>query len=114
MNEARIGWNHGVRRLVFLAALVVAVCSVVSGAGAAMIVEPTARPFVVPADTRGRPAPFTIVAAGFQPGRQVFVEQCDGKSPSGPNWSPTLNCDLGSSPAPVIAGSDGRAVFDAH
>jgi hypothetical protein len=99
---------------VLLAALVVAACSVASAAGAGTIVEPTARPFVVPADTRGHPLPFTIVAAGFPPGRQVFVEQCDGTSPNVPTWSPTLNCDLGSSPAPVIAGSDGRATFDAH
>jgi hypothetical protein len=99
---------------VLLAAVVVAACSVVPPAGAATIVQPAARPFVVPADTRGRPLPFTIVAAGFQPGRAVLVEQCDGKSPSAPSWSPTLNCDLGSSPAAVIAGSDGRAVFDAH
>ena len=98
----------------FLAALVVAAASTASAVGAATIVEPTARPFVVPADARGRPLPFTIVAAGFQPGRLVVVEQCDGKSPSAPNWSPTLNCDLGTSPAPVIAGGDGRAVFDAH
>jgi len=98
----------------FLAALVIAVCWAASAAGAATIVEPTARPFVVAADARGRPLPFTIVASGFQPGRQVFVEQCDGTPPSAPNWSPTLNCDLGSSPAPVVAGSDGRAGFDAH
>ena len=30
-----------------------------------------------------------------------------------PNWSPTQDCDIGSSPAPAIVGSDGRARFEA-
>jgi hypothetical protein len=31
---------------------------------------------------------------------------------SDPRWSPTLNCDLGTSPAPVTADAQGTATFD--
>ena len=55
-------------------------------------------PYHVTLDAQGQPVPFTIVAAGFPAGSLVYVEQCDAQPPSAPNWSPTRNCDIGTSP----------------
>ena len=74
---------------------------------------PSTNPFTVRADASGRPTPFTIEATGFEPGTHVYVEQCDGTSPDSLQWSPTIDCDLGTSPAAAVAGSDGSVVFDA-
>jgi hypothetical protein len=41
----------------------------------------------------------------------VYVEQCDGTSPSAPGWDPTANCDLGTSPAAVYADANGNVTF---
>ena len=82
-------------------------------AGATEIMTPSSNPFTVRADASGRPTPFTIEATGFEPGTHVYVEQCDGTSPDGLQWSPTIDCDLGTSPAAAVAGSDGSVVFDA-
>jgi hypothetical protein len=98
----------------FLSALIVlAVLTIASAAGAAQIVQPSARPYRVPSDAHG-PVAFTIVAAGFRPGAAVYVEQCDGSSPRVLNWSPADHCDNGTSPAPVYADGRGQAMFDAH
>lgn len=112
------GWGHPavVRVAVFLFAFVVGPIMVstmlASVAGAAQLQQPAnASPYHVALDAGSHPAPFTIAVAGFAAGQQVFVEQCDGTSPSTPNWDPTINCDPGSSPAPVVADADGRAVF---
>jgi hypothetical protein len=59
-------------------------------------------------------APITIVAAGFAPHVRVFVEQCDGIPPTTPQWTPTLNCDLASSPSGRLAGGDGSVTFPAN
>jgi hypothetical protein len=85
-----------------------------AAAGATGIAAPGANPFAVGADGSGRPVPFTIVATGFAPGSHVYVEQCDGVSPSAPLWSPTIDCDLGTSPAGAAASADGRATFAAN
>ena len=94
-----------------VAAFVVAVCAFVGfgayAAGAASIIQPTGTPHLT------ANAPLTVVASGFRPGQQVFVEQCDGKAPSAPQWSPTLDCDLGTSPPPTLASSNGQASFPA-
>ena len=58
-------------------------------------------------------APFTVVATGYVPGQQIFVEQCDGNAPTVPNWDPTINCDSASSPSPVPADSTGTVFFNA-
>src|SRR5262249_12850499 len=42
----------------------------------------------------------------------VYAEQCDGKPPSTPQWSPSANCDGGTSNAPTYAGADGRVTID--
>lgn len=53
-----------------------------------------------------------VRASGFQAGQLVFVEQCDGTSPSAQGWDPTIDCDLGSSPSPRAADSNGNVYFD--
>jgi hypothetical protein len=54
-----------------------------------------------------------VTVSGFQPGQQVFLEQCDGVKPSAPNWSPTTHCDIGSSPSGGIVGGNGSYTFRA-
>lgn len=56
--------------------------------------------------------PVAIRATGFPAGSQVFVEQCDGVDPTSIGWDATIDCDLGSSPAPAIADSSGKVFFD--
>jgi hypothetical protein len=48
---------------------------------------------------------------GFPANTNVFVEQCDGTNTSTPGWSPTINCDNLTSPAPVISNGSGAATF---
>ncbi|HEV7524791.1 MAG TPA: hypothetical protein VGP92_07490 [Acidimicrobiia bacterium] len=97
-----------------LAGLVV-LLSVIGGAraSASTIMEPAHAPVVVSVATSGPPAAVTVVASGFSSGALVYVEQCDGVAPTTPQWSPTADCDLGSSPAPVIADGRGIATFAA-
>jgi hypothetical protein len=84
----------------------------VAPAGAATsITTPTGSPFVVPGDSGGNPVSFTVSATGFTPTTNVYLEQCDGVSPTSLGWDPTTNCDLGSSPAPVVADGAGSASF---
>jgi hypothetical protein len=88
----------------------------VLGAGAAVaatITAPTGNPFVVPGDASGNPQPFTVSASGFTHDQLVYVEQCDGIPPTAQGWSPTANCDLGSSPAAAIASASGDVTFAA-
>jgi hypothetical protein len=99
-----------VRRLLLIVAGALLVWS--GTAGAAQIIEPASQPFVVPSDKNGNPVAFTITATGFASHQAVFVEQCDGKPPTSPQWQPSANCDGGSSPAPVFADPSGRATFD--
>ncbi len=80
-------------------------------AGAATITAPTGNPYVVPGSA-GVPQAFTVSASGFAPNTNVYVEQCDGVSPSATGWSPTINCDNLTSPAPVISTAGGVATFD--
>jgi hypothetical protein len=82
-------------------------------ASATTITEPARLPIVTQRDTRGLLAPVTVSATGFEPGTSVYIEQCDGKSPSAPQWSPTLDCDLGTSTSPAIADASGAVVFRA-
>jgi hypothetical protein len=43
----------------------------------------------------------------------VSVEECDGKSPADVSWSATVDCDLGSSPAPQNSDGSGNVTFSA-
>ena len=75
------------------------------------ITTPTGNPIVVPGNAAGNPVAFTVVASGFVPGTNVFVEQCDGTPSTAVGWEPSLNCDVGSSPSPAIADTNGNATF---
>jgi hypothetical protein len=77
------------------------------------ITEPSGNPFVVKLDAQGRPVQFTVVAKGLTPGSLVYVEQCNGRPPTAPNWLPTRDCDIGSSPAAAIVDPTGTARFPA-
>ena len=86
---------------------------VASPASAATITTPTGDPFVVPGDAGGNPQPFTVSASGYAAGSNVFIEQCDGTPTTATGWDPTTNCDLGASPAAVVADAGGVATFPA-
>src|SRR5215471_8492157 len=75
---------------------------------AATITAPSRSPYAVPPG----PGAFAVVATGFTPMANIFVEQCDGVAPTTPQWSPTINCDLGSAPPPASADANGIATFD--
>lgn len=68
-------------------------------------------PYAVPGDSQGTPQPFDITFGGFSQGNQVYVEQCDGVSPSTSGWTPIAHCDLGTSPAAVVANASGAGTF---
>jgi hypothetical protein len=80
-------------------------CAIVARAGASTITVPTGTPHV---DAN---APLAVVVTGFRPGQNVYIEQCDGVSPTAPHWSSTLDCDNGTSPPAVIADAQGTATF---
>jgi hypothetical protein len=98
--------NGYVRRFVVLSVVSSALLSA-TPAFATTIVEPSE-----PVDVGADLAPFTVSATGFPDGAIVYVEQCDGTPPTEPLWTPTLNCDLQSSPAGAIV-SGGTATFAA-
>lgn len=75
------------------------------------LTEPPRSPVVVTVDGSGKPAAFKVVAKGFEPYQSVFIEQCNGRPPSADHWQATVDCDLGSAPAPAIAGTDGVVTF---
>jgi hypothetical protein len=91
-----------------LAGLVVTAAS----AAAATFVAPAA-PLRVPLDAHHYPKAVTISVQGYKPGSLLYVEQCDGTSPLAPQWSPTYNCDIASSPSAALAGANGVATFSA-
>jgi hypothetical protein len=96
----------------FLAALVCAVTFGAARASAAKITQPAASPVVAPVDRSGHLTAIAVSATGFAVNTPVFVEQCDGTSPTAPQWSPTEHCDLGSSPAAANADASGAVKFD--
>ena len=71
------------------------------------IIQPSSTPYQAQYKDAAHPeqglAAFTVIATGFTPGQQVFVEECDGNATTVANWDPAINCDSGSSPAPVVA-----------
>jgi len=105
------------RRMSRRAIVVIVVSAVILvGAGVAFagtITQPTGNPFVVPGDASGNPLAFTIVGSGFTAGQQVFVEQCDGISPTAPGWDVNFDCDPGQTTAAAIANGSGVATFSA-
>jgi hypothetical protein len=96
----------------FVVALVLVGWATGSATGAATrITAPSADPFHVALDASGEPVPFTITATGFLAGHLVFVEQCDGRLPSAPNWTPSRDCDVGGAPAPAVVDAKGTVQF---
>ena len=80
------------------------VAAVAGPAGAATAISsPTGNPFVVPGNAGGDPHALHRDGDGV-PGR---ARTCTSSSATAPRptavgWDPTINCDLGSSPAPVV------------
>ena len=102
------------RALLVIAAVSACVLSLTTSADAVpAITQPTENPLHVALDAQGRPVPFTVEVSGFPFRTAVFVEQCNGRPTSAPNWSPTIDCDLASARAPVYADSHGVVRFDA-
>jgi hypothetical protein len=97
------------------AAMVVAVLltAAATRADAASFTEPHGSPIHVTTDAQGHPKALIVAVAGFAPGALVYVEQCDGVDPNSHDWSPTIDCDLGNSPAAVVVARNGTATFDA-
>jgi len=92
----------------------VAVVGAAPSSGAATrITAPTSSPIHVALDARGKPVPFDIVADGFPAGHLVFIEQCDGRPKSAPNWTPARDCDVGGAPPPAIVDARGVVRFPA-
>lgn len=79
---------------------------------AGTITQPSTNPFTVLADASHNPLPFTITVTGYAPNSLIFVEQCDGKSPGAVGWDATIDCDLGTSPAPALTDGSGNATFN--
>ena len=96
---------------VLTTATVVAATATTAGA-APQITAPSTNPYVVQSAGAGKLAPFTVTATGFRPGQQVFIEQCDGLAITDPHWTPSIDCDAGTSPAPVFTPPSGTVVFD--
>jgi hypothetical protein len=91
----------------------IAVAGFMPATAHAAIIDPQGSPLALHRDSTGHVERVTIVASGFPAGSTVFIEQCDGVAETTPNWSPVEHCDLGSSPAPVLADSSGVARFAA-
>ncbi len=102
-----------VATLFLVLAGVIALFATSAIAASTKIVEPSGKPAQVKLDANGKPMAITVKATGFAPDTQVWVEQCDGRVPSDPNWAPTRDCDVGSSPAAAIADKTGTVVFAA-
>jgi len=85
--------------------------TVVVNAGASPTPESTNTMLNATGSSIGQPLPIRIAGSGFSPGGLVYVEQCDGTPPTAVGWTPTSNCDLGSSPAPVLADANGNVVY---
>jgi hypothetical protein len=96
-----------------VAVLLASLAAMGSAGAATTISEPTANPFHVQLDAKGRPIPFTIAVAGFRAGSLVYVEQCDAQPTTAPDWAPTRDCDIGTSPAAAIVDPSGHARFAA-
>ena len=78
---------------------------------ATAITSPSANPYTVPGDATGAPQPFTVTGSGFTPSTQVYIEQCDGVSPTVSGYDPSEHCDVGTSPSGFSVQSDGVVTF---
>ena len=99
--------------IVMIALALVAALAYAAGA-ATGVTKPAPLTFKVPGDGSGVPQSVTVTASGYTPGSLVYIEQCDGVDPTSSSWNVTIDCDLGSSPAPVIVDGTGTATFPAN
>ena len=112
LSTTRKSWSIG-----FL--LVAVVVSFVGLGGVAYatggtITVPATNPYAATYDATGNFLSYlTVSGTGFPASTPMYIEQCDGLSPSDPNWDPTINCDLGTSPAPVTSDGSGNVSFSA-
>lgn len=83
-----------------------------ASASAATITEPSGKVEIGVA-ANGYAAPTTVTASGFQPFESVFLEVCNGRPPTANDWTPTIDCDLGSAPAAAVADDKGVVTFAA-
>ena len=95
----------------FLALAFVIAAAVAAGA-APQIVAPGSGTYTVQTDANGKLAPIAVTVKGYTPGQQVYIEQCDGLAITDPHWTPAIDCDVGTSPAPVFTPPSGTVVFD--
>jgi len=84
---------------------------VVANAGATPSPPSTNTMLNISGSAIGQPLPVRVAGTGFAAGTLVYVEQCDGTPLTAPGWAPVSNCDVGSSPAPLIADTNGNVVF---
>jgi hypothetical protein len=98
--------------------LAVACIGIIGGTGGAAfasagtITVPAANPYVAIYDATGANLSFvTVSGTGFPVSTLMFIEQCDGLAPSAPGWDATVDCDAGSSPAPVMSTAGGAVSF---
>jgi hypothetical protein len=100
-----------------IAIIATCVLGIASSAHAATITQPTPSgippAYAVPGDVNGNPQSFTVVATGFAPSTLIYLEVCDGLSPSTPGWDAASDCDNGASNAPVLSDGTGMATFTA-
>ncbi len=67
-------------------------------------VTPTDNPsFTLPADAKGNPLPPDVVSTNFPPNNSIFIEVCDGKSPSAQGYDVTIDCDNTTSPTQILS-----------
>ncbi len=65
-------------------------------------VTPTDNPsFTIPANGRGNPIPPDVVTTNFPQATNIFLEVCDGRSPSAQGYDVTLDCDNTTAPTPI-------------
>jgi hypothetical protein len=62
----------------------------------------------------GTPRFFSITGSGYTPqSTNVFIEICDGVPPTTTGYDPSLDCDIGTSPAAALSDVNGLVSFPA-
>jgi hypothetical protein len=80
---------------------------------AGSITAPSGNPTSWPGDGSGNPQYQDVSFSGMPANSNVFIEQCDGVDPTTPGWDTADHCDVGTSPAAVIADGSGAGTFQA-
>jgi hypothetical protein len=83
-------------------------------AAAGVSQPPPPYPFVVPNDSTGTPASFTVSFTGYPPSTGVLVEQCDGVSHTVAGYDPNIHCDSATAPGAVTSDASGNGTFPAN